>query len=161
LIELHLNRLEEWDDLSELGPKLRAAVLAVLETTAHPSDGELSITFVTDDEIRDLNRRYLGRDESTDVIAFELGESGRLMGDCYVSPAAAKRAALDEGIHIESELIRLAIHATLHAVGHDHPAGEERWASPMFELQERLVRRFSEPRARGDDRSRPDGDSDD
>lgn len=143
MIAVHLNRLDEWEALQGLGDTLHAAALIALESSEHPPEGELSITFVGDDEMRGLNRQYLGRDHTTDVIAFELGEAGRMLADVYISPEAALRSAADERITLETEFIRLVVHGTLHTLGHDHPEGADRWRSPMFELQESLVRRVS------------------
>jgi rRNA maturation RNase YbeY len=101
---------------------------------------ELSLTLLADDEIRELNRRYLGRDQPTDVIAFTLGGPEDLVGDVYVGMEQARRQAEELGISPSVEILRLAVHGTLHVLGHDHPEGEERYASPMFEQQERIVR---------------------
>ena len=143
MIAVHLNRVDEWEELLGLEDTLHAAAIIALESTDHPPEGEISITFVGDDEIRGLNRQYLGRDRATDVIAFELGDEGRLLGDVYISPEAALRSAADERIAPATELVRLVVHGTLHTLGHDHPESADRWRSPMFELQESLVRRIS------------------
>jgi probable rRNA maturation factor len=90
--------------------------------------------------MRELNRRYLGKDRPTDVIAFTLGEGGDLVGDVYLGVGQARRQADELGIPLGEELARLAIHGTLHVLGHDHPEGPDRELSPMFELQERLLR---------------------
>ena len=143
MIDVHLNRADEWKAVAGLEDSLLQAVRLALDSSTHPPEGEISITFVTDDEMRDLNRTYLNRDHSTDVIAFELGEPGRLLGDVYISPEVALRSAATEQSPPSSEFVRLVVHGTLHLLGHDHPDGSERWASPMFELQERLVRRIT------------------
>ncbi len=142
-MRLHINRLEEWEEVADCRPSIRDAVRLALETAASPLPGEISITFVSEEEIRELNRRFLDRDEVTDVLAFELGDGGRLLGDVYVCPPVAARAATEAGIPLRTELIRLVIHGTLHLLGHDHPEGEDRWSSPMFLLQERLVAQLS------------------
>lgn len=139
MIAVHLNRVDAWDALRGLDEALLAAAHAALDSSDHPAEGEVSITFVADDEMRELNRTYLGRDRPTDVIAFELGEPDRLLGDVYISPEQALRAAAEEGEWPRTEFIRLVVHGTLHVLGHDHPEGADRWESPMFELQERLV----------------------
>jgi probable rRNA maturation factor len=100
---------------------------------------ELSLTLLGDDEMRELNKRYLGHDHPTDVIAFKLGEPPDLVGDVYLGLEQARRQADEHGIELRRELQRLAIHGTLHVLGHDHPPGEERWTSPMFALQERIL----------------------
>jgi probable rRNA maturation factor len=117
---------------------LRAAVLRTLSD--HPGGGELSLTLVDDRAIRAINREYLGKDRVTDVIAFCLGGGGVLLGDVYVGLEQARRQAAEYGVDEPEELVRLAVHGTLHVLGHDHPEGEDRFGSPMFDLQERLVR---------------------
>lgn len=101
---------------------------------------EISLTLLEDAAIRKLNREWLDRDRVTDVIAFSLGEDGPVLGDVYVGWEQAHRQASDLGLDVHEELVRLAVHGALHVLGHDHPEGRERLASPMFALQERLVR---------------------
>ena len=100
--------------------------------------GEISITFLDDESIRALNREYLGRDRPTDVLAFSLGDDDPL-GDVYVGLEQARAQAEEHGVPFEEELVRLAVHGTLHVLGMDHPDGDERTDSPMFAAQERLV----------------------
>ena len=114
------------------------AVRAALATSPD-TVGELSLTQLDDDGMRRLNAKYLHRDRATDVIAFTPGEAP-ILGDVYVGHERARAQAEEHGIGLEEELARLAIHGTLHLLGHDHPDGPERLQSPMFELQERLVR---------------------
>ncbi len=52
----------------------------------------------------------------------------------------ARRQAAELGVPLDEELVRLAVHGTLHVLGHDHPEGPGREESPMFALQEALVR---------------------
>lgn len=126
--------------------RLEAAVAHALE--AEEGDVlELSLTLLDDAEIRALNRDYLGHDRPTDVIAFALGGPEDLVGDVYLGVDQARRQAAEHGVALEEELARLAIHGTLHVLGHDHPEGEERWDSPMFARQEQILRTFlAEPR---------------
>ena len=49
-------------------------------------------------------------------------------------------------VSFRHELVRLAVHGTLHVLGHDHPEDDERDTSPMFRLQETLVRGILDPR---------------
>lgn len=121
-------------------PRARLEV-AVRHTLASESrSGEISLTLVDDAEIARLNREYLGRDSATDVIAFSLGEDDAPLGDIYVCVDQAKRQAKQHGVSLDEELVRLAVHGTLHVLGHDHPEGSDRLASPMFQVQERLVK---------------------
>lgn len=105
---------------------------------------EISLALLGDDDIRELNQRFLGHDRPTDVIAFTLGEDAERVGDVYVGVDQARRQAAELGVPVDQELVRLAVHGTLHVLGHDHPEGEERYDSPMFVLQERIVAELTE-----------------
>lgn len=135
---LHFNRLGEWPDLQELEEALREASVAALTARGEVA-GEVSFTFVSIREIRELNRRYLDRDRPTDVIAFELGQ-GELLGDVYIAPEVAASQAEDHGESFTREITRLVIHGALHVIGLDHPDGTDRESAPMFALQEELLR---------------------
>ena len=117
---------------------VETAVRAALESAGDP-EAEISVTLVGDDRMRGLNRTYLSEDRTTDVLSFSLGEEGQVLGDVYVSVPQARRQARESGVDVEEELVRLAVHGTLHVLGHDHPEGPERWQSPMFRRQEAIV----------------------
>lgn len=145
-VEVHLNRMPGADDVpgGPPGPAVRRGVGLALATADRPLEGELSITCLDEEEIAELNRRWLDREGPTDVLAFDLGEGGRITGDVYVCPAVARRQAAGTETGLLEELVRLAVHGTLHVLGHEHPETEERWESSMFELQEELVARALE-----------------
>ena len=121
------------------GELIERAVRCALSAEAR-GVGEISVTLLSDNAITVLNRDYLSKDRPTDVIAFSLGERDQIMGDVYIGFDQAVRQARDEGVSLDEELARLAIHGTLHLLGHDHPDGPERTNGPMFALQERLLR---------------------
>ena len=90
--------------------------------------------------MRRLNARYKGHDRPTDVLAFTLEPpGGPPLGDVYVCPWVAARAARTYGVSLRQELIRLVVHGTLHALGREHPEGPERVRSAMWRRQERYV----------------------
>ena len=121
---------------------LHQAVSLVLRS-AGLDDGEISLTLLDDDSIRELNRTYLGKDVPTDVISFALHEGDEaVLGDVYVGYEQAAIQAAEAGISVEEELARLSIHGTLHVLGYDHPDTEARSSSEMFVLQEHLVRKL-------------------
>jgi probable rRNA maturation factor len=125
-------------------PRVRGVVARAVRSTLRAQgcrDAELSVTLVDDAAIRELNRRWLGRSTVTDVIAFALHEGDAPpLGDVYVDGPQAARQAREQGVPLEEELVRLAVHGTLHVLGHDHPAGAARVSSPMWRLQEEIVR---------------------
>jgi probable rRNA maturation factor len=106
----------------------------------HCGAGEISLALLDDVGMRRLHDRFLGEDRTTDVLAFSLGDADDVLGDVYLGLEQAERQATELDIPLEEELMRLAVHGTLHVLGHDHPDGPERDGSPMFELQERIVR---------------------
>jgi probable rRNA maturation factor len=103
--------------------------------------------------MRRLNRRVTGRRGLTDVLAFALPQpDGSVVGDVIICPGAAERYARaahpgDDRARAE-ELIRLAVHGTLHVLGYDHPEGASRVRSAMWRRQERYVRRLTRGRVR-------------
>ncbi len=104
---------------------------------------EVSVTLLDDRPIREMNRDYLDRDRPTDVISFALhSDDEAVLGDVYIGIEQAGRQAAAEGVPVREELARLAIHGTLHVLGYDHPEGEERTRSEMFQRQEDLMRRL-------------------
>ena len=66
------------------------------------------------------------------------------MGDIYIGYQQAQVQASERTIPLEIELVRLAIHGTLHVLGYDHPESDERLTSDMFLLQESLLQDFIE-----------------
>lgn len=107
------------------------------------SDAAVSVTLLGDEEISALNRDHLGHHGPTDVISFPLPGPGRaLVGDVYLGADQIRRQAAELGVPPHEELLRVSIHGILHLLGYDHPAGEDRYDSPMFKRQEELLERF-------------------
>jgi probable rRNA maturation factor len=104
-------------------------------------NGEISLALLGDAAIRALNRDHLGHDAPTDVLSFALHEKGEPpLGDVYIGVEQARRQAADAAVPEAEELVRLAVHGTLHVLGWDHPEEPEaRFRSPMWLRQEALV----------------------
>jgi probable rRNA maturation factor len=117
---------------------VRATVRCVL-TGERVRAAVMSVTHLSGQRMRALNRRTFGRDRATDVIAFGMQHGRFRVGDVYVCPSVATRNARERRIPVREEMIRLVVHGTLHALGHDHPGGDARLASPMWRRQERYV----------------------
>jgi probable rRNA maturation factor len=114
----------------------------VLAWERAPAGSHVDITLLSAAAMRRANRRATGRRGLTDVIAYALPQpDGRLLGDVYISPAAAAKAA-GNGAGLQEELVRLAVHGTLHVLGFDHPDGTGRTRSQMWRRQERYVKRL-------------------
>ncbi|MEA2785646.1 MAG: putative rRNA maturation factor [Candidatus Eremiobacteraeota bacterium] len=114
----------------------------------------VSLTFVRDAEMRELNRAHRDKDAPTDVLSFPLyapdafDRSGstrpvlaqdgaeRMLGDIVVSVDTARRQAAEYDAPLAREVERLLIHAVLHLAGHDHVDAGER---AVMEAEERRL----------------------
>ncbi len=150
LLKIHINAVGPWD--------LPEALLARGCREALKSDdvqeAEVSVTLLDDEKISALNREYLQKDGPTDVIAFSLHASGDpVLGDVYLGYEQARRQADELGIPLDEELLRLAIHGTLHVLGHEHPEGKDRGESEMYRTQEELLSRVLRGSSGGEERT--------
>jgi len=80
---------------------------------------EISVIYTDGRYSRSINRRYRGRDTSTDVLAFPLEEGETLEGEVYVNIDRARRQAREYGVSLANELGRLVIHGALHLSGYE------------------------------------------
>lgn len=120
----------------------------VLEAEGVAPDVELGLAFVEPGEMADLNRRFLGGDGPTDVLAFPLdspeGSVGpALLGDVVVCPAVAAENAPGHAGSLDDELALLVVHGALHVLGHDHAEGQDRRL--MRDRERALLARFYGP----------------
>ncbi len=132
---------------------LRQVVEESLGIQDFGSEVELGV-FITDDEtVRELNQKYRGVDEPTDVLSFALLEKqddfprsitppdGILhLGEVIISYPRAVRQAEENGHPIKQEMALLIVHGVLHLLGHEHdePAREQE----MRALEERILSRL-------------------
>lgn len=112
---------------------LRPWVAAVVTALA-PGVESLGVRFVSDREMRRVNRRFRGKDETTDVLTFPGGDGH--LGDILVSVPAARRQAVAAGHGLDRELRTLLLHSVLHCLGYDHETDQ----GEMDRLERRLRR---------------------
>ena len=104
---------------------IRSTVLKIMKIL-DCADKEISLSFVDDEKIKQLNKQYLGKDKATNVLSFSLleGEYGninpQILGDIIVSVETAQRNALYGNLTIDQEIYFLIIHGILHLLGYDH-----------------------------------------
>jgi probable rRNA maturation factor len=113
----------------------QAAELCVREENLDPDRVEISVTFVSTEEIHELNRIYRGKDSVTDVLSFPQYESTEEMkkvkgvlclGDVVICPEQALLQADEFGHSGERELVYLFVHSVFHLLGYDHMEEEDK-----------------------------------
>lgn len=117
---------------TEMIDLLQRLLLFASEREDVPFEAEVSINFVSNKEIRELNRNYRQQDSSTDVISFAMQEKVEgeapiigediplMLGDIVISIEKAEEQAQDYEHSFERELSFLTIHGFLHLLGYDH-----------------------------------------
>lgn len=104
---------------------IRSMVLKILKTL-DCADKEISLSFIDDEKIKQLNKQYLGKDKATNVLSFSLleGEYGninpQILGDVIISVETAQRDALYGKLTVDQEIDFLIIHGILHLLGYNH-----------------------------------------
>jgi len=113
---------------------------------------ELSVTFVDNKRIQEINKEYRKKDQPTDVISFAMEELGegevelvgvnmpRVLGDIIISVDKAEEQANEYGHSYMRELGFLAVHGFLHLLGYDHLTKEEE--EVMFSTQKQILDEF-------------------
>lgn len=125
--------------LQEVGYLERAARSA-LDYSGAPSNAELTVVITDDEQLRQLNRQFLGIDAPTDVLSFPSGDeepdpdSGDpYLGDILISYPHAQAQAEAGGHAVKEELQLLLVHGVLHLMGYDH--AEEDQKAEMWSAQ--------------------------
>lgn len=105
---------------------------------------EVSLVFLDNADIQEINRDYLDRDWPTNVISFAIGEGDfpginpDLLGDVVISVERAMSDALEGDLPFEDELDFLIIHGLLHLIGFDHERGTDAEAALMKKKEQEL-----------------------
>lgn len=128
--------LEEGQELeASLMEKLNQAASALFEAEGVDMErAEISLTLVSLEEIRELNRDYRDVDRETDVLSFpqyegveEMPEEGELcLGDVVICLDKVKSQAEEFGHSFEREFVYLFVHSLLHLLGYDHMEDDEK-----------------------------------
>ncbi|MEX2414702.1 MAG: rRNA maturation RNase YbeY [Paenibacillaceae bacterium] len=119
-------------------------------------DGEVALSFVDDEAIRELNKNYRGLDKVTDVLSFALTENetdepiimfnnedweeapdAELLGDIVISIPRALEQSKEYGHSLEREISFLFVHGFLHLIGYDHQ--DEAAEQIMIAKQEQIL----------------------
>ncbi len=112
---------------------IRRCCHAVLELENFEGSAEVSVRFVNNEQIRELNSQYRNIDKETDVLSFPLGENGeydvnmdtgaKMLGDIVISMEKAFEQAELYNHPLQREIGFLTVHSMLHLLGYDHENG--------------------------------------
>lgn len=157
---------EQSDVPIETGRWVRLAT-SILEAEGVRDDVEVSLLFVDETAIAELNQRFLGHTGPTDVLAFpidddvyegprsadslgpgpgtdpDVADLPTILGDVVVCPAVAQRNAPGHAGTYDDELALLVVHGVLHLLGLDHAQPDE--AEKMERREQELLDRFHRP----------------
>jgi len=106
--------------------------------------GQVTVLLSTDATIRDLNRRFRGKDEVTDVLSFpaeplkNTKTAERVAGDVAISVETARRQAAEQGHALATEIKVLILHGLLHLAGYDHETDAGKMQRRERQLRARL-----------------------
>ena len=157
---LNIDFLDETNEVNDEHVELVEKLLQHAAKVEKVEEGsEVSITFVTNEAIHEINREYRDKDQPTDVISFALEEMGegevqiigegipRILGDIIISTDRTREQAAEYGHSFERELGFLAVHGFLHLLGYDHMTEQEE--KEMFSKQDEILRSFGLSRDNG------------
>ncbi|MBB3109005.1 putative rRNA maturation factor [Paenibacillus phyllosphaerae] len=156
-IQLDWSNDQEKVEITESFISTLEKALALAAEAEGIEQGEVSLTFVTDEEIHSLNREYRGIDRPTDVLSFAIQESTDeeldiiyevesedeaipfegMLGDIIISTERAVVQAEEYGHSLERELGFLFVHGFLHLIGYDHQDDESE--AVMTQKQEAVL----------------------
>ena len=147
---LTLDLIDETNEVSEEGQSLVESILQFAAKKENIQEGtELSVTFVDNKRIQEINKEYRHKDSATDVISFALEEMGeeeieiigaempRMLGDIIISIERTKEQAEEYGHSFDRELGFLSLHGFLHLLGYDHMTEEDE--TVMFSRQKEIL----------------------
>lgn len=131
---------------------VKELLLLAAETEGVKEGSEVSVTFVDNERIQEINREYRDKDQPTDVISFAMEEMGegemaiigddipKLLGDIIISIPRAREQAEEYGHSFARELGFLAVHGFLHLLGYDHMTKEDE--EKMFTRQNKILEAY-------------------
>lgn len=150
---LHIDFHDETNSVDEAYTDLLQRILSfTAEKEQISGEAEMSVTFVDNKEIQEINRNYRQKDQPTDVLSFAMQEKGEgeidildedmplMLGDIIISIERAKEQAEEFNHSLDREVAFLAVHGFLHLLGYDHQ--HEAAEKEMFQRQEDILDEF-------------------
>ncbi|GIN55816.1 endoribonuclease YbeY [Lederbergia ruris] len=153
MVALLIDAIDETGQLTEENLGMIEKLLThAAEVEEIDEEAEVSLIFVSNPKIQEINKEYRGKDQVTDVISFALEESlegevmiqgtqlPRVLGDIIISLDRTEEQAREYGHSFKRELGFLAVHGFLHLLGYDHMNKEDE--ELMFNKQNEILAGF-------------------
>lgn len=131
--------------------KIQSAFDTALEVEGIIEPAEISVTFVSDKRIKEINTEFRKINKSTDVLSFPMGEKGEydknpetdnlMLGDVVISLEHAVSQAEEFGHSVDREIVYLAVHSIFHLLGYDH-VNDEAEAKVMRAKEETVMKKI-------------------
>ena len=120
-------------------PRIEKIAAAVKQELRHKGVLIFSVTFVSNQKIRVLNKKYRHKDKPTDILSFRTGEEYEA-GDIFLAPEYIRKQLEKSKRPAEQWHTRLLIHGLLHLLGFTH--GRRADFAKMNRIEEKIFRRF-------------------
>ena len=135
MINVDFNDQQDEIKISQEMLKLLEKVIVTAAELEGYSGGEVSVAFVNNQQIKELNNKYRDINEATDVLSFPIDDE--MLGDIIISTRRAAEQAEEYGHSLKRELAYLTVHGMLHLFGYDHHSEEEK--NEMRQKEERVL----------------------
>ena len=141
------------------GNYLHACVSSLISNVRESEGRGLTVAFVSDHKMRQLNKQFRGKNSTTDVLSFQYEsdefesnkrqfvanepttlslQDSAFLGDIVISAEQAERQAKENGLTLENEIKQLILHGLLHLCGYDHETDNGKMNARELELREKL-----------------------
>ena len=157
MLEVALEADEEWDSSRSWEQLVqRAAEAAIAESeypelAEHERPVEISVTLTGDEQVRELNAEWRGKDKPTNVLSFPMADEldfkrtsvdgpELLLGDIILARGVCEAEAAEKGVSVDQHATHLIVHGTLHLLGYDHH--DDREAAEMEAREVRALARL-------------------
>lgn len=144
MIVIGINNLTKWKIDKKLFGRIGRRIFKIVNV----KNAEISLAFVPGPRMKELNKRYRGKDRTTDVLSFEeknergiFKNKNFFLGEVIISPDDVKKNSKKFKFEFKTEIARVFIHGVLHLLGHDHEKGKKE-ETAMNNLQDKILNFF-------------------
>ena len=138
MIQIDINNKQDKIEIDQNYKKLFKKIAKIAADMENYESGTVSVALIRNDEIRELNKKFRNKNESTDVLSFPMDE--KIWGDIIISVDKVIEQAEEYGHSIKRELTYLYTHGILHLLGYDHKEDSDK--KIMRQKEEEILSEF-------------------